>query len=327
MTTDTPRLGRLGSIGVAVLAVLAVVVGGTAVTAQEGDGGQPTVDLVAVDPAADGTSDTFAVVAENVSGVGAYEYTVRVEGDEPGTVEELVPGGNPPEFFTTVEYRDGDTTAFARVVGAETNDSGPVSIGTLTFSEAVEREDLSLSVAALGDAEGESYDVRVDEPTESAYYQVDFVAGSPIVDLGENGTYSEQARLLAYLHGSTEEPVSRVGGPIADENLTQCVSVESVDVGDDRAVVAFTVAADCEETLSLASYETPDAGWNASAASEQVLFDTAEGRFGPGNHTLAVELPGDPGASMDDSETDAGDGEETTETASVDARYLHQTRF
>ncbi|MFC5972546.1 hypothetical protein ACFPYI_14495 [Halomarina salina] len=313
--TDTPS--RFGRIGIALLAVLAVVAGGTAVTAQEADGGQPTVELVAAGGGS-GPATSFDVVASNVSGVGAYEYTVGVADDENATITRVTPGGNPPSFLTTVEYSDNRTSAFVRVAGADTNDSGPVSIGTVEFSEAVEREDLSLTVAALGDEQGESYDVRVPEPSESAYYQVDFVGGAPIEELGENATYSGQDRLLKYLHGSTEEPVTRVGGPFADENLTQCVTVESFDVADDEATVEFTVAAGCDLDLSLVSYEKTGPGWNASTASEQVLYDDAQGTFGPGNHTMTVELPGDPGTPVGDASDDSSTGssdESTTESS------------
>lgn len=57
------------------------------------------------------------------------------------------------------------------------------------------------------------------------------------------------------------------------------------------ASVNFTVAAGCNVQLSLVSYKAPSAGFDASTASQQVLFDSSTATLAAGAHTLSVSVP------------------------------------
>jgi len=51
------------------------------------------------------------------------------------------------------------------------------------------------------------------------------------------------------------------------------------------------VPAGMSDTLSLISYNAPDATFNASDASQQTIYKLATGTFSPGQHSLTVTLP------------------------------------
>lgn len=68
-----------------------------------------------------------------------------------------------------------------------------------------------------------------------------------------------------------------------------CVASEAVTVEDGTATVQFTVADGCEVALTLASHEKPDGTFSRDDA--QPLHDSNTSTFGPGTHTLSVDLP------------------------------------
>lgn len=127
------------------------------------------------------------------------------------------------------------------------------------------------------------------------YYQVDFVEGEPIAELGpadSDNFYGDQERLIQFLHGSSEDPVTRRGHPSSlAETTDQCVDDQEIVVEDGTASVTFTVADGCTLDLSLVSYTKPDAEWSRATADQQELVDSDSGTFGPGTHTLTVDLP------------------------------------
>lgn len=60
----------------------------------------------------------------------------------------------------------------------------------------------------------------------------------------------------------------------------------------DHLVVSFTVPANCSVVLSLVSYQAPAATFDPATASQQTVFDSKDGvSFGPGDHSLAVNIP------------------------------------
>jgi hypothetical protein len=137
-------------------------------------------------------------------------------------------------------------------------------------------------------------DVCVQEPPpEVVYYQVDFAAGRPLAQVGpEDGDfYGDERRLIRHLHGSSDDPVTERGSAesLKDE-YEECVESEPIGVVDRTAMVTFTVEDGCELNLTLASYRKPGAGFDRGMT--QQVFDADTGQFGPGNYTLAVDLPG-----------------------------------
>jgi hypothetical protein len=127
------------------------------------------------------------------------------------------------------------------------------------------------------------------------HYQVDFVEGEPLEQLGPAGTdnfYSDQERLIQFVHGSSEDPVTRRGRPSTlAESTDRCVDDETIQVNGDTATITFTVAEGCTLDLSLVSYTKPQAEWTRETADEQELIDASSDTFGPGTYTLTVDLP------------------------------------
>jgi hypothetical protein len=150
------------------------------------------------------------------------------------------------------------------------------------------------------------------------YYQVDLVVGEPLQQVGpagEGSFYGDQERLVRFIHGSSETTISSNsgGGPglLAAENAS-CVTYESATVEDGQMTVGFTIAEGCELTISLAAHEKPGPGFDRSM--EQPLYDSATGTFGPGTHTLTVDLPGRTPTAAN---VDAGSPGETSTTQSL----------
>lgn len=129
---------------------------------------------------------------------------------------------------------------------------------------------------------------------ETAYYQVDFVVGEPLEQVGpEDGEfYHDQDRMIRFLHGHTAVPVTRTGSGawVLPDETRECIDSEPIQVhGNGTASVRFTVASGCELTLTLASHEKPGLGFDRSMT--QPLFDAETETFGPGTYTLRVDLP------------------------------------
>ena len=59
----------------------------------------------------------------------------------------------------------------------------------------------------------------------------------------------------------------------------------------DTVQVTFTVSAGMTDQLSFVTYTAPEPAFNAATAGEQEIFDQATGAFGPGTHTMTVQIP------------------------------------
>jgi hypothetical protein len=131
---------------------------------------------------------------------------------------------------------------------------------------------------------------------EAQYYQVDFVVGDVIHTFGPANSdqfYSDQARLIRFLHGSSATPIERVGTPpTLSSNISSCIAVESFEVAGDIATVRYTVASGCSLDVALVSYEKPGPDWSRVTASDQRLVDAATAHAAdPGTYELTVSLP------------------------------------
>jgi hypothetical protein len=126
------------------------------------------------------------------------------------------------------------------------------------------------------------------------FYQVDFIAGDAYQQLGpvaDNGFYADEDRLFRFAHGDSRDGVTVTGLAWANSTLRGCVETRKIRETDEgRASVTFTVADDCEDRrFSLAVYEKPRDSFNRSMNQTLVAVETDV--FGPGTHTLTVELP------------------------------------
>jgi PKD repeat protein len=138
--------------------------------------------------------------------------------------------------------------------------------------------------------------VEAADDGDVAYYQVDFVEGEPLENLGpadSDNFYSDQHRLVRAAHGSSEEPITRTTGVLwsLDDDVNSCLDSQHFDIEDGTASITFTVKDGCELELSLVSYTKPGPGWSREMATQQELFDSVTKTFGPGTHTLTVEVP------------------------------------
>lgn len=139
------------------------------------------------------------------------------------------------------------------------------------------------------------------------HYQVDLIQGNEQNFVGPEGVnqfYGQQGRLIQFLHGSTDDAVTRGGSPGSNalaEEYADCVDSGSISVDEenDTASGSFTVQAGCELRLTLVSYVKPGPGFDRSDL--QRFFDRDFETVGPGTHTLTVELP-----TEDDYQTDRG---------------------
>jgi hypothetical protein len=133
------------------------------------------------------------------------------------------------------------------------------------------------------------------EERETGYYQVDFIGGEPYEELGpnaDNGFYADddEDRLFRYAFGNTEDGITDLGTAWPSAELRGCVDYQHIRQDGDTASITFTVNESCEDvTLSLAVYEKDEPGFDRDMV--QVLTDSDTGTFGPGTHTLTVELP------------------------------------
>ncbi|HWB13988.1 MAG TPA: SdrD B-like domain-containing protein [Pirellulales bacterium] len=59
----------------------------------------------------------------------------------------------------------------------------------------------------------------------------------------------------------------------------------------DTVKVTFTVTPGMNDTLTLVSYVAPGSSWSDSNAYQQKIYQVATGTFGPGTHSLSVQIP------------------------------------
>lgn len=169
-----------------------------------------------------------------------------------------------------------------------------------------------------------------DEPKEKEYYQVDFVGGEPIEDLGES-TYSDEGRMQRYMHGGPGNPVDNESEPDQVKTGTggpDCVDSQpfEVDTEENTATLNFQVnniTPECATgtKVSLVSYAKDHPGWNPEKASEQELFDHETERFDPGMHSMTIDIPDvndEDEDSSNETEYSATQDGETTEITPIE---------
>ena len=208
---------------------------------------------------------------------GTENHFVRLN-DDP-TAENVLPPGNDgyvaPDGSTTDDYAD-----------------------QLGLFKDFEYKRLLYDDSAVAAATRSTRTLARDRPaavpeSDTTYYQVDFVVGEPIEELrGPEGTYTND-QLLRFLHGSTDEPVTRrsAGEFVTDDAVADRIATHPIEVANGTARTTFTVAVDEPVTLTLVSYEKTGPGWSPATESEQVFIDSETQTFESGTHTLTVGLP------------------------------------
>ncbi|WP_440006079.1 PKD domain-containing protein [Halomicrococcus sp. SG-WS-1] len=148
----------------------------------------PSEDLVGVDQ-----NSSFDLMVESADGgVGTYSITVELSNPSVATIEDVqLNGAN--DAFTDVQIADDGSSVTIEAVAVDTNDTGSVSLGTITVQGTAEGEsDLSLTVNSLGTESGEKY--AVTEVTGASITVSELVVGdsqNPAQDLDGDGVYED----------------------------------------------------------------------------------------------------------------------------------------
>ena len=232
-------------------------------------------------------TDEAATVSANVTNVGTETATQTV------TLTADLVDENEYELETirrTVTLNPGETTTVSfDVAFAATDPDESPTVATANSS-------LTQPVTVV-EGDGASNESNV------TYYQVDFVAGQPIQNLSADRLYGQQNRLFTFSFGNTDTGITERHNAWENASLRECVddgSVVSHD-GGDTAHVHFTVAEECENvTLSLVAYSMPGEEFDVETVDQQELLNATTGTYGPGGHTITVDLPdGDENESAD----------------------------
>ncbi|WP_373188865.1 hypothetical protein [Halolamina sp.] len=111
--------------------------------------------------ATSGETTTYDVVVDTANGgVGAYNFIVSIADPSVASISDVTVGGNPSEQTTDVSIADDGASTDVTAVLADTNDTGSVTIATVTIQgDEGGTSDIGLTVDALGTESGESYTV------------------------------------------------------------------------------------------------------------------------------------------------------------------------
>jgi alpha-glucosidase len=134
---------------------------------------------------------------------------------------------------------------------------------------------------------------RLTPTGSSTHCQIDFIKGQPLKQLGENGLYAEQDRLLRFAVTDADEGIVDRGSAWASADIRDCLAEYGHinRTNDGEATVTFTVAKGCELTLSLVVHSMSGRTFSRETADQQKLLNTTTETFGPGEHALTVSLP------------------------------------
>ena len=129
--------------------------------------------------------------------------------------------------------------------------------------------------------------------TNVTTYQVDFAAGEPIENLSADRLYAQQDRLMRFAFGSVDEGITERDTAWPNATIRECVDYGHIrERANGTASVTFTLAANCSGvTLTLATYSMPGSEFSPSTVDQQVLLNATTRTYGPGEHTIAVDLP------------------------------------
>ncbi len=113
------------------------------------------------------------------------------------------------------------------------------------------------------------------------------------------------------VNGSPGVIITNAGSPDIMNSVT----------GGSHVVVTFTVPAGCNDQISLASYRAPSNAFDPSTANQQVLFGSDTGTFGPGVHTLSVDVFGSSGSGGNPADCSVSHNSNTGKGANTSGPY------
>ena len=146
----------------------------------------PSQDLLGVNQ-----NGTYDIVVDPVDGgVGAYSITLSLSNPSVGSITGVELAG---DGLSDVQLAEDGSSVTIETVMVDTNDTGPVTLGTVAVQGAVEGEsDLSIDVTTLGTEAGTAYDV--DDVQGSSLTVSTLVVGdsdSPAADGDDDGLHED----------------------------------------------------------------------------------------------------------------------------------------
>ena len=146
-------------------AFVATVALGAAAAPSVATPGEATLDLSpgAGDVATDGSTELAVVVSSAEGGVGAVELDLSVADPDVARIASVELIGAPR--FERAEVNGNGRTASVSAAGLETSASATTLVGVTVEGRSTGTTELELSVDALGDEAGDSYDVSLGNRT------------------------------------------------------------------------------------------------------------------------------------------------------------------
>ncbi|MFB6092297.1 MAG: hypothetical protein ABEK02_04715 [Haloquadratum sp.] len=289
--TERDGHGNRLSVALATLVVVGGVVGllgagaGTVAAASAGSTSvrlAPTTATVA-----EGGSQTFDIVVSNADGgVGAVTATISVGNTDVAAIRDVELHGDPG--VRTVDVARDGSKVFVRAALMDTDDTGRVTIGTVTIAGAGPgTSDVSLAVSSLGNETGSPYDVGT---TPGSSLTVEGTANAVALDVSASASAVQAGDRVTF--------TVRRADSDARVSATVTVGGETYETGlDGRVTVEITesMASDADTVTAVASKaDTASADFqNAS-----VTLDLGAETETPGTETPGVTPTPAPGEGV-----------------------------
>lgn len=189
-----------------------------------------------------------------------------------------------------IEIESGGETAYITLKEGESAEvfSGALEVKVLDF-EKIDTNQYRVIIEVTSDSNDQTSGLtglNADFCGNLSYYQIDFVQGEVIQELGEQGIYGP--RKVFSFHGNTIEGSSGKGGS------DQCVESKrfATNLEERTVTINFTVKSGCNQTYTFASYEKPSGGeWKPDEADQQVLIDFDTSKYTDGDYSRTINLP------------------------------------
>lgn len=255
-------------LGVVLLGLLLLTA--SAVTVSAAGSTDVSLDEAETSTAVGGTTTVDVVVGNADGGVGAYNVTVAVDDPDVASIADVELGGDPG--LDAVDVSDDGSSVTVQAALMDTNDTGPVTIATVTIAgENAGESDISLTVSTLGDEDGRAYSVT---ETRGSFVQVTDAADDDPDDsdstIGDSGADSNDADSD---DDSDDTGSNDTGSDDADPNddreSTDTADASNTDRSTDRSASADATGEDPGPTIA---DRTTDRLAGLSAPLTVVLF-------------------------------------------------------
>lgn len=264
-STDSLWSGKRFAVVLAVVVVSVVVAGGAAATdTKTGDvtgeiapaaaalsdtdtqaqtAGSTTVQLTPTTTtvAAGDFQEYNIVVSDTEGGVGAITATISVDDTDIGSIGDVELNGNPG--VETVDIESDGSEAFVRAALMDTDDSGAVTVGTVTVEGTGQgSSDISMNIESLGNEGGEPYNVGA---TPGSSFTVEGSADAVPLDISADESIVEPGNRVDFevRRGDGDALVSATVHVDGESFETGIDGVATVRITDEMGIDAGTITA------------------------------------------------------------------------------------